>query len=618
VLTAVLLSACGGGSANSSTTSPPSGVVNGHAVKGLYGALPKSGTPSGGGTITMGQISGDTPTYLFPYVPSQYATDGTGFLISQLYIPLYNLQVGGTFEINYATSAAEKPTFSDGDRKVTIRLRSGVRWSDGKPVTADDVLFSIAMLKAAVKQSAANWDQYTRGLIPDDIQAATAPNPHTVVLTFTRQYNPAYVLGDQLAYTLYPLPSAEWDVDRAGGPHLNWHDPATAAKIYTYLNKAGSSLSTFATSPLWKTVDGPFKLGAFSTVNGSFTLHANPRYTLTGKVRYQTLKVESYTSTTSQINALRAGDLDVGVVDFSELGEVSTLHSAGFSVFGYPNIGTFGIILNYKDTVGHFNKIIAQRYVRQALAHLEDQPAYIKGAASAAYGPLPSLPPTPYTPKSAGTPVYPYSISDAAKLLRSHGWKVASGGQTTCAKAGSGPGECGAGIPHGTPLKFNLVATPASETDSIPLESDAFASAAKQVGINIAVQTKTFNYQIANYNDGNHADKRYENDWAASNWGEYGTTAYPTENTYFNTGGVSNFGGYSDPTADRLIHQAIYGHKASVSTTIASYLAKDVPELFLPCADVLDAVSNKVGGTSDSFLAMTQDVFYPQYWYLKK
>ncbi len=40
--------------------------------------------------------------------------------------------------------------------------------------------------------------------------------------------------------------------------------------------------------------------------------------------------------------------------------------------------------------------------------------------------------------------------------------------------------------------------------------------------------------------------------------------------------------------------------------------------LFLPCADVLDAVSNKMGGTSDSFLAMTQDVFYPQYWYVKK
>jgi hypothetical protein len=26
----------------------------------------------------------------------------------------------------------------------------------------------------------------------------------------------------------------------------------------------------------------------------------------------------------------------------------------------------------------------------------------------------------------------------------------------------------------------------------------------------------------------------------------------------------------------------------------------------------------KLGGTADAFLAMTQDVFYPQYWYPKQ
>lgn len=291
-------------------------------------------------------------------------------------------------------------------------------------------------------------------------------------------------------------------------------------------------------------------------------------------------------------------------------------------MFGYPNIGSFGFVLNYKDTTDDFDKVIAQLYVRQALAHLEDQPAYISGvfknAAAAAYGPLPSLPKTPYTPASAGSPTYAYSPSAATSLLRAHGWKVVPGGQTTCVKPGTGAGECGAGIPRGTPIKFTLAVTPASETASIPLESEAFASAAKRVGIDIAITDKTFNYQIQNYNDGDPADKRYENDWGAANWGEFGTTAYPTENEIFNTGGVQNFGGYSDPTADRLIHRAIYGDRASAATTVATYLAKDVPMLFLPCADVIDAVSQRVGGTDDSFLAMTQDIFYPQYWYVKK
>lgn len=618
-LAAVAISACGGGA----TTVSSSGKVNGHVVQGLFGALPTAGKPRSGGTITMGQLQGDTPTYLFPIIPGANATDGTAFLINQLFVPLYNLQVGGSLQVNYATSLALPPSFSDGDRRVTIRLRPGAVWSNGKPVTADDVLFGLALLKAAVKLSPANWEQYTPGLLPDNVSSATAVNQRTVQITFKRAYNPAYLLGDQLAYTITPLPSIAWNIASAGGPHLNWRVPANAAKIYQYLNKQGSAVSSFATNPLWKVVDGPFKLASFNTTNGSFALAANPRYTLTGKVHFGRLAVNTYTSSTAQLDALRSGALDVGTnIDFSQLGQVPALRHAGYAVYGYPNIGTFGIILNFKDKTGHFNSMISQLYVRQALAHLVDQPGYIKGifrgAAAPAYGPLPTLPKTPFTPADAGTDPYPYSVSAAAKLLRSHGWKVVAGGQTKCVKPGTGSGECGAGIPAGTPLKFTLWATPPGETESIPLESDAFASTAKRVGIQVQVGTKTFNFQIQNFNDTNPAAAQYTNQWAMANWGEYGTTPYPTEETDFKSDGSSNLGAYSDARADKLINQAIYGKQASAATKVADYLAKDVPVLFLPCADVIDAVSNKVGGTNDSFLAMTQDVFYPQYWYVKK
>lgn len=616
----LLLSACGGGGTQ---TVSSHGTVNGKAVAGLYGSLPQAGTAKAGGTISMGQLTGDTPTYVFPITPGANATDGTAFLTSQLYVPLYNLQVGGSMQVNYATSLALPPRFSDGDRRVTITLRSDAVWSNGNPVTADDVLFSIALLKAAVKASAANWDQYTPGLLPDNIASATAPNSRTVVITFKRSYNPAYLLGNQLAYTITPMPSNDWNIAATGGPHLDWRVPGNAAKIYSYLTKQAASLSTFATNPLWKVVDGPFTLAGFNTTNGSFTLDANPRYTLTGKVRFSRLQVETFTSSSTQLNALRTGSLDVGVLDFTELNSVPALKHAGYSVFGYPNIGTFGMVINFKNTTGHYDAIVAQKYVRQAMAHLIDQPAYISGifhgAAAPAYGPLPTLPKTPYTPADAGVDPYPYSPSAARKLLSSHGWKVVDGGQTTCEKAGTGAGECGAGIPVGTPLKFTLYSTPPGETESIPLESAAFASAAKQAGITVTEETKSFNFQIENLNNTNPAAGQYTNTWGMANWGEYGTTPYPTEETDFKSDGSSNMGAYSDPTADRLINAAIYGKQASAATKVADYLARDVPMLFLPCADVIDAVDNKlVGGTSNSFLAMTQDIFYPQYWYVKK
>ena len=618
--TALIISACGGGSSNSAAHA--SGKVNGHVVTGLYGSLPTAGTPTGQGTITMGQITGSTPTYLFPIIPAANATDGTQFLVDQLYPPLYNLQVGGVLKVNYATSTALPPSFSDGDKRVTIRLRPGLRWSSGQPVTSADVLFDIAVLKAAVKESAANWDLYTPGLLPVNIVSATAPNSSTVILTFSKAYNPSYILGDELANTLTALPSTSWDVDSAHGPHLNWRQPAEAKKIYDYLAKAGGTPATFASSPLWKTFDGPFSLADFSTTNSSFTLRANPHYTLTGPVRFSTLRVETYTSVTSQLNALDSGGLDVAAIDFSQLGQVGQLRNAGYHVYGYPNIGSFGAILNFKDKTGHFGAIISQLYVRQALAHLEDQPAYIsgifKGAASTAYGPLPTVPKTPYTPADAGDASYPYSVSAAASLLRAHGWKVVPNGQTTCAKAGTASDECGAGIPVGTPLKFNWWSVSSAQAPSIALESTAYASVAKSVGINISLGTKTFNYQTENFDDADPGDSGNANNWAVANWGEYGTNPYPTEQQPFGSDGTSNFGGYDSPQADRLINQAIYGTNASAATSAASYLGKDVPMLFLPCADVLDAVSNHVGGTTDSWLAMTQDVFYPQYWYLKK
>ncbi len=616
----LVLSACGG---SSEPAANAHGTVNGHAVQDLYGSLPTAGTPVGTGTITMGQLTGDTPTYIFPIVPGSQATDGTAFLIDQLYVPLYNVQVGGTLTVNYATSAAEKPTFSDGDRRVTIRLRPGLTWSDGQPVTSTDVLFYIALLRAAVKESADNWELYTPGLLPDNIAGATAPNPRALVLTFTKTYNPNYLLGDQLAGTLTPLPSSVWNVDAANGPHLtDWQSPAVAKKIYDYLSKQGASIATLASDPLWHTVDGPFRLTSFSPTNSSFTLQANPRYALTGKVRFSTLNVETFAGTFSQLNALRAGTLEVAAIDFSQLNEVPGLRSDGFSVYGYPNIGSFGVILNFRDGTDHFDRVIGQLYARQALAHLVDQPGYIaavfKGAASTAYGPLPTVPKTPFTPAAAGVDPYPYSASAAAALLKAHGWKVVPYGQTTCAKPGTGSGECGAGIPAGRPFRFTLYDTPPSSSESIPLESEAFSSAAKQVGIEITLGVRSFNYQISNFNDSDPGDDHFRNDWGAANWGEYGTTPYPTEETIFNTAGSSNFGGYSDPTADALINRALYDDAPSAATAVASYLERSVPMLFLPCADVLDAVSTKVGGTADSFLAMTQDVFYPQYWYLKR
>jgi peptide/nickel transport system substrate-binding protein len=111
---------------------------------------------------------------------------------------------------------------------------------------------------------------------------------------------------------------------------------------------------------------------------------------------------------------------------------VGTVKASGYNVFGYPIFGFNYVVYNFLDKTGHFNSIIAQLYIRQAIAHLEDQAGYIKaffgGAGGPAYGPIPALPASPYAPADAVTDPYPFSISAAISVLKSHGWTVRPGG----------------------------------------------------------------------------------------------------------------------------------------------------------------------------------------------
>jgi peptide/nickel transport system substrate-binding protein len=594
------------------------------ALTGLYGSVPSGGTAAKGGTITFGQLTGSTPTYIFPIIPGANASVYTAdFFQDIMYLPLYNTPVGGTPEVNYAVSIGKKPIFSNGDKTVTINMNTNYRWSNGQPVDANDLVFDIDLLKQAVKESAANWSAYTPGQFPDSVVSLKETGKYTVVITLNKAYNPSYFLNNQIEGDLVPMPSTVWNVASAGGPHLNYAVPANAKKIYDYLAKIGGELSSFGTNPLWKVADGPFKISSFNTTNSSWTMVANPDFGGSPKPAFSKLDGVTYTGLTPELNAVRTGSLDIDTVDFSQIPQVSTIRAAGYSVYGYPALSFNYAVFNFKDKTGHFNSIIKQLYVRQALVHLENQPAYLtgifKGAGVVAAGPVPSLPPTPFTPANADTILYPYSPSTAVSLLRSHGWKVVPGGQTVCEKAGTGSGDCGAGIPKGTPFTFTWYYIPAAEQVQESLESEAFASEAKEAaGINIELKEKTFNYLIANLDDANPADAKYTNLWGAMDFGGFTLDADPTTSSIFNTTGDYNLGAYSDPTADKLINDSVYGSNPKAVTNEASYLTKNVPALFIPNGDLIYAVSNKIGGTPASWLALTQYSLFPQYWYVKK
>lgn len=603
----------GGGKGGGGTTKGATSTT-----EGQYGTLPaEHGTPINGGTVTIEVEAGSQPNYIFPVTPGADQSVYTSNEFQNLmFRPLYWFNVGNRPVPNDDLSLAQRPVFSNGDKTATINLKPNYKWSDGKPVTSQDVLFFIDELRAAVKENPANYGNYTPGAFPDNVTSATAPSPTQVVLNFDKAYNPNWMFETQLNL-ISPLPSTAWNKASENGPSLDFSVAANAKKIYDFLDKQSKKLSTYATNPLWQDVDGPFKLSEFNATTNAYTMVPNPTYGGPVKPRFAKLQALYFASAAAETNALRAGKLNFGVVHSSALPQVPVLRRIGYNVYGYPDLGFSFFVFNFADKTNNWDKIVGQLYIRQALAHLQDEDAIIKGvyhgAAAPAYGPIPAIPKTDYVPSNAATNPYPFSTQAAAQLLTSHGWKVVPNGTTTCQNAGSGPNQCGAGIPAGAKLDITMYYD--STTPATTQTATQLASAGKPVGINIKLVGKTFNYIIENYD--NPSAPQNKNKWQMEIFGGFTTNVYPTTDLIFNTGGSFNTGSYSDKTADQLIKNSEFSSDPNAVRAEAQYLTQNLPGIFTENEDRVYAWKG-ISGPPDAFANVTQFTYTPEYWYLTK
>lgn len=618
-IAAVAVAATGLSSAKNTAKAASSSTLGTKVEYGtlIKGNLPKNGRPAHGGVITVGQLTGSTPTGINPIIASAQCSTFTFNLATSLFIPLYYGPNGAKPAISEAQSAAYMPVYTNHDRTVTIRVKPGLKWSNGAPVNAEDVAFDYYLTKAATNASPANWCQYASPTeFPYNVKSLSY-HGNVLVMHLTHPVNPTWFTDNQLQDTnggLYPLPATSWDVNSSGQKLTDWAtNTADATAIWNNLNTLGTNLSDFM-NPLWQTVDGPYKLKSFNTVNSSFVLTPNPRYGLKPKPT-ATLDFNTYTSSTAELNALKAGSLDIGGLDAgTQLGAIPQLERDGYSIYGGPGWGWFGGFYNFKDKTDHFNKVIAQPYIRGVFAQLTNEPAITNdiyhGWAVPTGGPVAPYPKSPFVPSVATKSPWPYNPKAAVATLKAHGWNVKPNGTTTCAKPGAGPHQCGAGIPKGTPISFTWANLPYAESSTGVLESEAFSSEAKKAaGINVKFVTKSFTILTSDYNNQVPAGKQYVNDWGVNNYGGIFVDYYPTQDGVMNTTGALNVGYYNSPEANRLMIHSISSPSAAAIAKEVSFFAKQQPVLYFPVPDAISVISRKVGGTTGAFLALTQQQF---------
>lgn len=126
-----------------------------------------------------------TPSNYNPFLPS-----------TSLQAGLHQVGFESLFYLNLETGElqpwqAESYAFNDAFDEVTITLRDGVKWSDGVPFTADDVVFTMQMLKdnsaslGVWGSNAATWIKSVEAVDPRTVKfTLTSTNPSFVVNTF--------------------------------------------------------------------------------------------------------------------------------------------------------------------------------------------------------------------------------------------------------------------------------------------------------------------------------------------------------------------------------------------------------------------------------------------------
>src|ERR1700749_3679574 len=198
----------------SSSGSGSSGGSNATTVKvaGGIGEIPvaPAGEKAKAGTITWAMQPSAVPNWIFPVIPAANNSLYNAFTFTwEMWRPLYWQANGVVPEIQQNMSIANMPQYTNGTKTVTIALKNNYKWSDGKPITANDLLFTIDLIKAAIKASPANWAGYTPGFFPDNLVSTSEPNSMTLVMNLKSPLNPSWFTEDILT-NVNPMPSTEW------------------------------------------------------------------------------------------------------------------------------------------------------------------------------------------------------------------------------------------------------------------------------------------------------------------------------------------------------------------------------------------------------------------------
>ena len=583
-----------------------------------------SGATMASSTLTFAEGPGAQPNYIFPYMSCNYfSVDNINQFQSLMYRPLYWFGLGASSavvdtkqagaEAADGLSLAAAPKFSNGNHTVIIHM-GNYKFADGQAVDANSVKFFLNMYKAAPT----DYCGYNAGYgIPDQVSSVTTAGDNTVYINFKSSVNPNWILYNYLS-EITPMPT-KWAGSNTACVTGAWGAASTTTACNAVLKNllyVAKNYKTY-TGPLWQAgVDGPYKLTSFDSL-GNVTFVPNPTYMGPQKSQVAVVKEVPFTSGAAEMNALRAGSIDLGYADTTYL--TSPAPAPGKVGPNWaPISGRYKLVTGtswaFSYAAYNFNskspeaKFLDQLYIRQALQDGVNQVGIInkidKGYGLVNVSPLPANTPTSIAAPLPADP-YPYNLSKAASLLSSHGWTKVSN-QLTCTSPGTGAGHCGAGISQGDVLTIHFLY--GSGQQSFTDEVQTIVSAWDSLGIAATSVGKPFNEVISDCAGGSAV-------WSVCDWGAgwiYAPDYYPSGEWAFVPGASFNIGAYVDPHMTTLIKATTFG--TAPLTAYGAYAEQQLPVMYQPngegTGEVINTLKSTIGFTPNPLQNFNPEYFH--------
>jgi peptide/nickel transport system substrate-binding protein len=291
---------------------------------------------------------------------------------------------------------------SDDGLTWTFDIRSGVQWSDGKPLTAADIAYTYnRILHGSTEQQ--NWASYLAS-----VKTVTAPDATTVVLKLSKRNS---------VLPLLPMPII---------PEHIWKN-ISEKQLKTYTNEKNVVGS------------GPFRLESGSVSGSTYIFKANPDY-WGGKPSIDRLVFRVFKAEDTEVQALKKGDIDfaedINPLQVRALSKAKNIKSILGDSPGFDEIAFNTGSVNTKDNkpIGNANPAVGDpkfRYALQFAIDRKDLAAKVyQGGGTAGVSIIPpAYKDYFWNPPASAAPTY--DPKKAEQLLDAAGYKVGKDGWRT-------------------------------------------------------------------------------------------------------------------------------------------------------------------------------------------